>query len=152
MLILRNFLVALGLLSGLPPLYAADLLETETSWDGGPIAYPAGMAKVTSIILHLDQDEVTPWHCHPVPTMGYVLKGSIEVETREGKKTFLSGGESVVEVMKTLHRGKGGAGGVDVVVFYAGATGVPNTVLHEESASAEYCLQDRRKHLLSDSD
>lgn len=118
---------------------ADELLQTRKSWDGKPFHYPEGDAQITSVILHLDEGEMTPWHCHPVPTMGYVLDGSIEVETKDGQKTVMRKGKAVVEVMQTLHRGKGLQGGADIVVFYAGASQVPNTLLQGSEGSLEYC-------------
>jgi hypothetical protein len=38
-------------------------------------------------------------------------------------------GSSVVEVMNTVHRCQAVGGPVDIVVFYAGAEGIPTTVL-----------------------
>lgn len=118
------------------PVSAEPLLETETSWDGGRIKYPDGKPEITSVILKLDEGVITRYHCHPVPTLGYVLKGKIKVETIEGKSAVFSEGESVVEVMNTLHRGTAVAGPVEVVVFYTGARGMLNTVYPENSSGA----------------
>ena len=124
----------------LPAIPAAEtLLETERSWDGNAFHYPDGEPRVTSIILTVGQDETTAWHCHPVPTLGYVLSGTLEVETADGDRVTLRQGDSVVEVMATLHRGHGLAGGAKIVVFYAGARGIPNTVLATDAASASHC-------------
>jgi len=51
----RTFISAL-LLTGLATgaVYGAEvLLETNTSWDGGDLAYPTGEARVTSVMLHI---------------------------------------------------------------------------------------------------
>ena len=127
----RFFISALSLaVLATGPSYGADvLLETHNSWDGGALAYPAGKAQVTSVILHIEPGEVLPFHCHPVPTMGYLLRGTLEVETEQGDKVRVEKGDAVVEVMNTLHRGLAIGGPVDIVVFYAGAEGVPTTVL-----------------------
>jgi quercetin dioxygenase-like cupin family protein len=117
-----------GLATG--TVYGADiLLETQTSWDGGDLAYPMGKAQVTSVILHIEPGDEPPFHCHPVPTMGYVLRGSLEVETERGDTRRIGEGSAMVEVMNTLHRGRAVGGPVDIIVFYAGAEGVPTTVL-----------------------
>jgi quercetin dioxygenase-like cupin family protein len=110
--------------------YGADvLLETQTSWDGGSLAYPTGKARVTSVMLHIEPGDEPPFHCHPVPTMGYVLRGTLEVETERGDTQRIEAGSALVEVMNTLHRGRAVSGPVDIIVFYAGAEGVPTTVL-----------------------
>jgi quercetin dioxygenase-like cupin family protein len=128
---LRSIISALslfGLATG--NLYGADiLLETQTSWDGGDLAYPMGKAQVTSVILHIEPGDEPPFHCHPVPTMGYVLHGTVEVETERGDTRRIGEGSAMVEVMNTLHRGRAVGGPADIIVFYAGAEGVPTTVL-----------------------
>ena len=96
------------LLAGLlvsPLLNAEPILQAATSWDGGEIAYPAGQAEITSVILRIEEGAEPPFHCHPVPTMGYTLKGVVEIETQDGHKTVVRAGEPLVEVMRTVHRG-----------------------------------------------
>jgi quercetin dioxygenase-like cupin family protein len=117
---------------------AEPLLETYTSWDGGALAYPEGKARVTSVILHVEPDVDPPFHCHPIPTMGYVLRGTLEVTTEHGDTHRFNEGDAVVEVMTTLHRGRAIDGPVDIVVFYAGAEGVPTTVLPNTKDAATW--------------
>lgn len=121
--------------------YGADiLLDTQTSWDGGALSYPDGKTQVTSVMLHIEPGEEPPFHCHPVPTMGYVLRGTLEVETERGDTVRLEQGSAVVEVMNTLHRGRAAAGPVDIIVFYASAEGIPTTVLPgSEEAKNWHC-------------
>ena len=120
-------------------IYAETLLKSTTSWDGGEIYYPDGNAEITSFILKLEEGQEVPYHCHPVPTMGYVLNGSVEVETANGDKIIFKEGESAVEVMKTVHRGLAVDGPAEIVVFYAGAEGVPNTVMMDDEKAEVYC-------------
>ena len=61
--------------------------------------------------------------------MGYVLSGSVDVVTGDGDKRRFNEGNALVEVMNTAHRGSAVDGPVELVVFYAGAEGVPNTVM-----------------------
>jgi quercetin dioxygenase-like cupin family protein len=111
---------------------AEPLLQSTTSWDGGAFEYPDGKPEVTSVILAIGEGDEPPFHCHPVPTMGYVLRGVLQVETADGNKAVFRAGESVVEVMRTVHRGVAVEPPVEVVVFYAGAEGVPVTVLPDD--------------------
>lgn len=120
-------------------MHADVLLKTTQTWEGAQLVYPEGQAEVTSIKLLLPQGQVSPFHCHPVPTFGYVVKGTIEVETIDGKKTLIREGESAVEVFRTVHRGKAVDGDVEIVVFYAGAVGVPTTVLPENDVNHAHC-------------
>ncbi|MDB4529242.1 cupin domain-containing protein, partial [Pseudomonadales bacterium] len=100
---------------------------------------PTGTPEVTSIKLNIAEGELTPFHCHPVPTVGYVLQGDLEVETKDGKKKMLHKGESVVEVLRTVHRGRAVGGPVEIVVFYIGVASMPHTVLPENDPDHEYC-------------
>ncbi|MEM8845200.1 MAG: cupin domain-containing protein [Pseudomonadota bacterium] len=134
----KIFLV-ISLLLWLSVVYADTLLDATTSWDGGEIYYPEGKAEVTSFILKLEEGKEVPYHCHPVPTMAYVLKGDIEVETANGDKTVLKEGHSTIEVMKTMHRGMAVGGPAEIIVFYAGAEGVPNTIMMDDERAEEYC-------------
>ena len=121
------------------PVHAEQLLQPTTTWEGGDIAYPGGDAEVTSIILKIDEGQEAPFHCHPVPTLGYVLKGTVDVETLDGKTRRITQGESVVEVLRTVQRGRSVGGPVEILVFYAGATDIPNTVLPADDPDHEYC-------------
>jgi quercetin dioxygenase-like cupin family protein len=118
---------------------AEERLKTQTSWDGGIIYYPQGQVEITSVKLHIEENQVTKFHCHPVPTLGYILKGDLVVETKDGNKITLKEGESIVEVMRTIHRGRAINGPVEIIVFYAGSTTMPNTVLPENDLDREYC-------------
>jgi len=134
----RTLALAFTLLAA-QPAFSDELLKTTTTWEGAAIAYPDGQAEVTSMILKIAAGETTQFHCHPVPTLGYILKGTVEVETRDGKKKVLREGDPAVEVLRTVHRGKALDGPVEILVFYAGATGIPNTVLPENDPDHVYC-------------
>ena len=131
--------VTIFLIFFLSNVNAENLLKSTTSWDGGDIFYPEGNAEITSFILKLEEGEEVPYHCHPVPTMGYILKGNVQVETANGDKTILKEGQSAVEVMKTVHRGLAMDGPAEIIVFYAGAEDVPNTVLLSDEKAKQFC-------------
>ena len=120
-------------------LAAEPLLRSSESWAGGAIAYPDGDADITSIIIRLEEGAEPPFPCHPVPTMGYVLKGAAEIETADGRTKRITAGEPMVEVMQTVHRGRAVGGPAEIVVFYAGAVGVPVTVRPEDDPEGRYC-------------
>jgi len=129
--------VIAALLSG--PLHAEVLLDTTTTWEGAEITYPKGQPHVTSVKVKIDAGKATAFHCHPVLTLGYVLKGRLEVETKDGKKKILGEGESVAEVFRTVHRGIALDGDVEILVFYVGDTETPNTVYPENDKEHKYC-------------
>lgn len=118
---------------------AETLMQATTSWDGGEIAYPDGQAEITAFVLKIKEGQEPPFHCHPVPTFGRITKGSIEVETSDGKKKRMHEGETLIEVMNTVHRGIAVGGPVEILVFYAGAEGIPNTVMADDPKAKKYC-------------
>ena len=61
------------------------------------------------------------------------------METRDGHKKVFSQGDSLVEVMGAVHRGVVVTAPVELIVFYAGAIGVPNTVLEDDNTAKSYC-------------
>jgi len=134
------FLAMLILVSS--PLYSAvePLLESATSWDGGDFFYPQGNAQISSVKLQLHKNKDAPFHCHPVPTMGFIAKGKVLLETPDGKSREYKAGDAVIEVMKNLHRGKALSDEAEIIVFYAGAKGIPNTVFESDKEAFEkYC-------------
>ena len=104
------------------------LLKSGKSWDGGSFDYPAGEPEVSILRIRLEDGEETPFHCHPVPTFGYLMKGTLEVKTGKGDTTLIRAGQAAIEVMRTLHRGKAIGGPVEILVFYAGAVNQENTM------------------------
>ncbi len=116
------------------------LLKDDRSWDGGEIAYPEGKPEISSVRLTLKEGKVAPYHCHPVPTLGYIKKGKVRLETQGGKTVEYGEDASVVEVMKTVHRGVALDGDAEIIVFYAGAKDIPTTVFpKDKEAFEQYC-------------
>ena len=140
---LRTFIFASAILISAVPGHAQttneELLKSGESWNGGAVAYPKGDPLVSSYRITLEKGQQTPFHCHPVPTMGYLVNGTLEVETAEGRSMTLQQGQSMLEVMKTVHRGHAVGGPVEIIVFYAGAVGVPNTVVPNSDSDTGYC-------------
>lgn len=139
---MKFFIAVLTLFALHTHAHAEELLQSQQSWDGGAFAYPQGTPEISSYKLELATGAATPEHCHPVPTMGYVLSGRLRVETAHNDKTHFEAGQSVVEVMRTPHVGTAVEGPVEIVVFYAGDTNTPNTVLATDDSYARYCQSD----------
>ena len=110
-----------------------ELLKTTTSWNGGSFAYPQGKAEITIVNIKLADGESAPMHCHPIPTAGYILKGKIEVVLKSGESQKFHKGDAVMEVSHTIHTGKAIDGPVELLVFYAGAVGIPHTGLPDST-------------------
>jgi quercetin dioxygenase-like cupin family protein len=111
------------------------LLKTSTSWDGKPIAYPPGQAEVTALIVEIAAGEQTGWHEHPVPSFAYVLEGTLEVTRGTGETRLLRPGDTLAEVVDSLHNGRAMDGkAVKLFVLYTGAAGQALTIAHPECA------------------
>lgn len=102
----------------------SKLMQTTSSWNGAALAYPAGQAEITSLLIEIAPGGETGWHLHPVASFGYILEGELEVSLKDGSVKHLVAGQALAEVVNTLHNGRNvGKGPVKLVVFYAGAVG-----------------------------
>ena len=120
------------------PSHAADYqesvevrenLSSTTSWDGTPIQYPTGTAKVSGAIITLSPGAETGWHLHPVPCLALILEGELLVELKDGRTHKLKAGDTLAEVMNTPHNGKNtGKTPLKIAVFYAGNTDLKTTL------------------------
>ena len=134
------FIVALGLLNlmsqpialALEPstqVKVSTVLKTETSWDGKPIVYPTGKPEVSGLVVEIAPGAQTGWHSHPVPSFAFVLEGELDVEQKNGSVKHVKAGETLAEVVNTLHNGRNvGTGTVKLIVFYTGAVGEKLTI------------------------
>lgn len=99
------------------------ILKTQQSWDGTPIAYPAGQAEITGMLIEIAPQAETGWHQHPAPSFGYILQGQLDVRLKDGQVKQLKTGDAIAEVVNTLHNGRNnGDIPVKLVVFYAGVS------------------------------
>jgi quercetin dioxygenase-like cupin family protein len=114
---------------------ATPLLKTATSWDGEVLHYPAGAAEVSAMIVELVPGGETGWHLHTVPSVAVMLEGEIEVHLKDGRVKPLKQGESLAEVVNTLHNGKNTSDKpARMAVFYAGAVEKQLTLSEAEAA------------------
>lgn len=105
------------------------VLKTEKSWDGKALAYPAGNAEITGLMVEIAPGAETGWHLHPVPSFGVILEGTLEVTLKDGRAKRFQPRDAIAEVVDTLHNGRNvGTTPVKIMVFYAGAAGKPLTV------------------------
>ncbi|TVR17892.1 MAG: cupin domain-containing protein [Balneolaceae bacterium] len=115
-----------------PPVTSKIILQTTTSWDGVPITYPEGEAKVTALLIEISPGESTGWHKHPVPSFAYILNGTLEVTLDYGESKQFTKGDAVAEVTNTIHSGQNiGEEVLQLVVFYTGIRGKDLTVIME---------------------
>lgn len=106
-----------------------SLLASTASWNGAPLAWPAGQAEVTALHIEIAAGAETGWHMHPVPSFAYVLEGELEVRLKDGAVKRFAAGQALAEVVNTMHNGRNvGNGPVKLVVFYVGASGSTLTI------------------------
>ncbi len=109
-----------------PPPKVETLLKTTSSWDGTPYkAYPSGQPEITVLKITIPPHSALKWHTHPIPNAAYVLSGEFTIEKKDGTRKHFTAGEAVTETVDILHRGITEDQPVTLIVFYAGAPGVP---------------------------
>lgn len=103
------------------------LAETSRSWNGLPLpAYPAGAPRVTILRVTIPPQAKLEMHRHAVVNAGVVLRGELTVVAADGRTHTFAAGEAVVEMVNAAHYGENrGDEEVELVMFYAGAEGVP---------------------------
>ena len=128
---------ALSLLAPLPlraldpglGVKAKPLVKTSESWDGTPLVYPKGQAEITGMLIEIMPGAETGWHLHPVPSFGMLLEGQLTVSLKDGRTKELKTGDTIVEVVNTLHNGRNtGTSVAKLIVFYAGEKDAKLTV------------------------
>lgn len=112
-----------------PGVRVFQLMKTGSSWNHQPIFYPRGRAEITAMRVEIAPGAATGWHAHAVPSFAVILEGELEVFLRNGQSRRLKAGDVLAEVVDTFHNGRNvGNTPVKLVVFYAGAEGLPNTI------------------------
>jgi quercetin dioxygenase-like cupin family protein len=103
------------------------LFKSSTDGLGRTLTYPGGAAaELTGAIVTLPPGESTGWHRHAIPVAGYLLEGELTVEYASGEQRVFRAGAGIIEVQDAPHQGyNAGTKPVRIVVFYAGAPGVP---------------------------
>jgi quercetin dioxygenase-like cupin family protein len=106
------------------------LLKTDHAWDGVIYdSYPAGQPELTVLRVVIPPHTTLPWHIHPMPNAAYVISGALSVESRDGRyHTTLHAGDVLPEMVGTVHRGQAGDAPVELIIFYAGAKGMPTAL------------------------
>jgi quercetin dioxygenase-like cupin family protein len=108
------------------PLKVKTLLQTEKAWDGKAYeAYPAGRPQISVLEITIPPNTTMDWHRHPVPNAAYVVGGELKVETQNGQVTHFRTGQVIPETVGVWHRGVTGEKAAELIVFYAGTSGVP---------------------------
>lgn len=97
------------------------------SWNGAPLpAYPAEAPRISILRGTILPGARLPEHRHGVINAGLVLRGALTVVAADGTERTFRAGEGIVEMVGKVHHGENrGAEPVELVMFYAGAEGLP---------------------------
>lgn len=111
------------------------LVKTSESWNGAPLPkYPDGNPEITILKINIPPKAKLPLHKHPEINAGVLLKGELTVISETNDTLYLKAGEPIVELVNTWHFGQNdGAEPVEIIVFYAGITETPTTVLKNKN-------------------
>lgn len=112
-----------------PPLFQATVNSL-----GQPIAYPSGgTPEITALLVEMAPGQVTGWHQHPVPLLGYLLEGELTVTQISGEKRVVRPGEVSLESVGVIHQGANeGTVLLKMIVFVIGIKGLPFVVRESE--------------------
>ena len=107
------------------------LLETIESWNGKTLPkYDDGKPEVTILKVVIPAKTKLKVHRHPVINAAVVLKGELSVITELNDTLQVKAGDAFAEVVDTWHYGaNNGNIPAELIVFYAGIDGNPNTIL-----------------------
>jgi quercetin dioxygenase-like cupin family protein len=112
---------------------ATPILKTGETWVGQDIVYPEGEAEMSGVVIEMAPGGETGWHQHPVPSVGYVMAGELEVHFRNGEVKRLKAGEAAAEAVNVMHNGVNvGDVPVKLVIFYVGTPGIKLTIREGE--------------------
>ena len=108
-----------------------ELVNSTEEWDGQSLPpYPSGPPEIKVLRIKIPAGVTLPWHFHPVINAAVILKGRLELYSKDGMTKAFGPGEALIEVVNTIHAGKAlGSEDVVLIVFYAGSQGQPTTVL-----------------------
>ncbi len=106
------------------------VLKTTKSWTGDLLpAYPKGQPEVTILKIVIPPHTKLPVHKHPVMNAGILTKGELVVVTQDNKELHMKAGDSINEVVHKWHNGENRTDKpAEIIVFYAGIEGKPNTI------------------------
>jgi len=112
-------------------IYLEVLHKSSETWDGTRISYPDGDEQITAVKIILKPNAKLPFHCHPYPTIGYVIAGKVEVEKANGESKTFAKGDVVYELVNSWHRGSNPSmfQKTEIIAFYIGQKDSANTVI-----------------------
>ena len=108
------------------------LIETDSSWEKTKIIYPKGDTKITALLVEMQPQAKMQMHHHEVPSFGYILEGTIRVQSESNDIKTFSKGDVVIEMINKKHSGfNPGDTATKFIVFYMGTENLKNTIIEE---------------------
>ena len=108
------------------------LIETDSSWEKTKIIYPNGDTKITALLVEMQPQAKMQMHHHEVPSFGYILEGTIRVQSESNDIKTFSKGDVVIEMINKKHSGfNPGDTVTKFIVFYMGTENLKNTIIEE---------------------
>jgi quercetin dioxygenase-like cupin family protein len=106
------------------------LIETDSSWEKTKIFYPKGDTKITALLVEMQPKSKMKMHYHEVPSFGYILEGTIRVQSESGDIKTFSKGDVVIEMINKKHSGVNPGNTITkFIVFYMGTEDLKNTII-----------------------
>ncbi|MCY4044365.1 MAG: cupin domain-containing protein [Cellvibrionales bacterium] len=115
------------------------LLKSSESWDGVKLpAYPKGEVEIQVLQITIPPKMTLPVHFHPVINTGILVKGTMRLNTVDGKSRLFKAGDVFNEVVGTHHYCENmGNEPVLLYVYYVSEKGgKPLTILANSSTDA----------------
>ena len=109
---------------------STELLRTSQSWDGVELPdYPQGRPEIVGIKYEIPAGQKLGMHFHPVMNFGILVQGELTIISKDGKEKVVHEGETVVEMVNTIHHGENrGKKPVVLYMFYLSQKDLPLSV------------------------
>jgi quercetin dioxygenase-like cupin family protein len=114
-------------------LVVEELLQSEVNSMGQKIIYPEVKdAKVTIKKITFPPGETTGWHKHEIPVFSYIIKGTLTVETEDGKVMQYKENTCFSESYNIYHKGTNKENtDLVVIAIYLGGDGKELSIKQE---------------------
>lgn len=119
-----------GMATDNPPsaVVARPVIRTVSAWDGSSLGtYLAGPVELTILRVSVPPGAHSDWHTNPTPVAVYVMSGELHIAVQgTTDRQIIGAGDGFAEIRSMVNRhGTGGPEGAELVVFFAGAPGLP---------------------------
>lgn len=108
---------------------ATPVLQATQTVIGQQIQFPLFRNQVAALLVEIAPGGETGRHQHPVPTLSYVLEGTVTVEIEGHPQAVYTAGQAFIEPVNVWHNGRNrGAAPLKLFVVFSGEEGKPNLV------------------------